>query len=233
MLFQYLMGAYFHHQPAAPRKVKYQTNPISAAISHRTQSLAPKKTNPIQTRYNNHLRYFFSRRVPHPRRVLLIESGSRGVIERLLPLLPGAFGNVEIDLVTCYVDQPAGFTGRVFNVNEYGGPAGRDRLLADLAARDHQLTGLLCTAEPIMTKWKWWLAWKLPVKVFIINENADFFWCDWSHFNVVWNFALERAGLTGAAAVPALARLLFLPVTVSFLLAYAGTVHLKRKIRLL
>ena len=179
------------------------------------------------------MRYFFSRRVPHPHRVLLIESGSRGVIEKLLPLLPGAFGHVEIDLVTCYVDQPAGFTGRVFNVNEYGGPSGRDRLLADLAVRDYQLTGLLCTAEPIMTKWKWWLAWKLPVKVFIINENADFFWCDWSHFGVVWNFALERAGLTGAAAVPALARLLFLPVTVSFLLAYAGTVHLRRRLRLL
>ncbi len=179
------------------------------------------------------MRYFFSRRVPHPHRVLLIESGSRGVIERLLPFLPGAFGDVEIDLVTCYVDQPAGFTGRVFNVNEYGGPSGRDRLLADLSARDYQLTGVLCSGEPIMTKWKWWLAWKLPVKVFIINENADFFWCDWSHFNVVWNFALERSGLTGAAAVPALARLLFLPVTVSFLLAYAGAVHLRRRIRLL
>ena len=64
------------------------------------------------------------------------------------------------------------------------------------------------------------------------SENADFFWCDWSHFGVVWNFALERAGLTGAAAVPALARLLFLPFTVSFLLAYAGVVHLQRKLRI-
>ncbi|MEO5923437.1 MAG: hypothetical protein ABIR70_06390 [Bryobacteraceae bacterium] len=178
------------------------------------------------------MRYFFSRRVPHPHRVLLIESGSRGVIEKLLPLLPGAFGEVEIDLVTCYVDQPTGFTGRVFNVNEYGGPSGRDRLLADLTARDYQLAGVLCSGEPIMTKWKWWLAWKLPTKVFIINENADFFWCDWSHFNVVWNFALERAGLTGAAAVPALARLIFLPFSVSFLLAYAGAVHLRRRLRL-
>jgi hypothetical protein len=228
------MRTTLQHRFAEPRNEKLRNEP-NVHDRQRPHTKIAKRTHRSRpaARYNNHLRYFFSRRVPHPHRVLLIESGSRGVIERLLPLLPGAFGQVEIDLVTCYVDQPAGFTGLVFNVNEYGGPSGRDRLLSDLAARDYQLTGLLCTAEPIMTKWKWWLAWKLPVKVFIINENADFFWCDWSHFNVVWNFALERAGLTGGAAVPALARLLFLPVTVSFLLAYAGTVHLRRRIRLL
>jgi hypothetical protein len=128
---------------------------------------------------------------------------------------------------------PAGFEGNVFRVTDYGGGSGRNQLWADLERRQYPIAGMICAAEPIMTKWKWWLAWKLPVKVFIINENADFFWCDWSHFNVVWNFALERAGLTGGAAVPALARLLFLPVTVSFLLAYAGAVHLRRRIRLL
>ncbi len=97
--------------------------------------------------------------------------------------------------------------------------------------RNYELVGVLCTGEPIMTKWKWWLAWKLPSKVFIANENADFFWCDWSHFHVVWNFAMDRAGLTGGAAVPALARLLFLPFTVLFLLTYAGSVHLRRRVR--
>jgi hypothetical protein len=179
------------------------------------------------------VRHFFSRQVPAPRRVLLIESGSRDIILKLLPLLPGVFGAVEIDLLTCYAEPPAAFAGRVFNIHDYGGPAGRGQLLADLLARDYQLAGLLCSGEPVLTKWKWWLAWKLPVKVFIINENADFFWCDWSHLGVVWNFALDRAGLTGASAVPALARLLFLPVTVAFLLAYASAVHLRRRMRLL
>jgi uncharacterized membrane protein YtjA (UPF0391 family) len=44
--------------------------------------------------------------------------------------------------------------------------------------------------------------------------------------------ALDRAGLSGAAAVPAVARLLFLPFTVTFLLTYAGVVHLRRRLRL-
>ncbi|MEO8098779.1 MAG: hypothetical protein ABI811_13840 [Acidobacteriota bacterium] len=179
------------------------------------------------------MRHFFSRKIPPTRRILLVESGSRSVIERLLPPLKGVFGaELEIDLVTCYVGEPEGFAGRVFNVNEYGGPAGRDQLLADLNAREYELAGVLCTAEPIMTKWKWWLSWKMPVKVFVVNENADFFWLDWSHFGVVWNFALERAGLTGAAAAPALARLAFLPVTFAFLLAYAGAVHFRRRLRI-
>lgn len=177
------------------------------------------------------MRYFFSRDVPHPRRVLLIESGARGVAEKLLAVLPQLFPGIEVDVVTCYVGDPQNLHGQIFNINEYGGPAGRDKLLADLLARDYQLAGVMCTGEPIMTKWKWWLSWKLPAKVFIANENADFFWCDWSHFPVVWNFAMDRAGLTGGAAVPALARLIFLPFTVLFLLTYAGSVHLRRRMR--
>ena len=167
-------------------------------------------------------------------RVLFVESGSRHLVEKVMASFRSVYGDaLEIDLVTCYLGARAGFTGRVWRVTDYEGGADRERLWQEIAARDYPIAGILCAAEPIMTKWKWWLAAKLRAKIFIINENADFFWCDWSHFGVVWNFALERAGLTGAAAVPALARLLFLPVTVSFLLAYAGTVHLRRRLRLL
>jgi len=37
--------------------------------------------------------------------------------------------------------------------------------------------------------------------------------------------------MTGANAVPTLARLLFLPLTAAYLLAYAGTVHFRKKLR--
>ena len=55
--------------------------------------------------------------------------------------------------------RPA-FDGRVFNVNDYGGAAGRNALWADLAQREYIVAGIICAAEPIMTKWKWWLAAK-------------------------------------------------------------------------
>ena len=162
----------------------------------------------------------------------MIESGSRGVLEKLLPVLTRWFGDVEIDIVTCFADQPKGFNGTVFNVNEYGGPAGRDRLFSDLAGRNYQLAGVLATGDPIMTKWKWWLAYRLPAKIFIVNESSEFFWCDWGNLKHISALALQRSGF-GASAIPALVRLAFLPVTVLLLVIYAAAVHLRRAIRLL
>ena len=45
------------------------------------------------------------------------------------------------------------------------------------------------------------------------------------------HFALFRAGLAGAGAVRILARLAMFPFTLSYLLLYAATVHLRRKLR--
>ena len=140
---------------------------------------------------------------------------------------------IEIDLVTCFGGVPEGFRGTVFRVSDYAGPAGRARLHAELSVRPYPVTGIICSNEPIMTKWKWWLAAKLPSKLFIVNENCDFFWVDRGQWRLILHFMVFRAGLTGAAAVPALARLLFFPLTVAYLLLYAGAVHLRRRIRML
>jgi hypothetical protein len=162
----------------------------------------------------------------------LIESGSRHLIEGIIPSLRGLFGNeLEIDLVTCYPGVPRGFDGRVFRITDYGGPAARSHVLADLAAREYPVTGMICSAEPIMTKWKWWLGAHLKSKIFILNENGDFFWLDWGHRRNITGFAAYRAGLTGAAAVPTLIRFLLFPLTLAYLILYAGTVHLRRKVR--
>ena len=92
--------------------------------------------------------------MPPCARLLLIESGSRHLLETVIPTLPAMFGHaVEIDLVTCYAGEPAGFAGRVFRIADYGGPAGRNRLWADLAQRGYTAAGMICAAEPIMTKW--------------------------------------------------------------------------------
>ena len=84
-----------------------------------------------------------------------------------------------------------------------------------------------------MTKWKWALAGRLRSKLFILNENADYFWFDWSHWRIMLHFMLFRAGLTGSAAIPTIARLLFFPVSLAYLLLYAGAVHLRRRLRIL
>jgi len=181
------------------------------------------------------MRYVLRLRFPEVRRILLVESGSRHIIEQLVPLLRQYWPEAPIGLVTCYAGLPAALAAEpaseVFQVADYQGRAGRRRLYRELARRGYAVMGILCTAEPVMTKWKWALALRLPVKVFIVNENCDFFWLDRSQIPTLLRFLLYRAGMGGAQAVPTLLRLLLFPCTVLYLLLYAAAVHLRRQFR--
>lgn len=181
------------------------------------------------------MRGFFSRHIPAFRSVLLIESGSRAVLEELIPGIYKHHGaDAVVDVVTCYSGQPESLKphGRVYRVTDYGsGSEGREKLLGELRKNNYETVGVLCTAEPIMTKWKWWLAWKLPAKAFIVNENGDYFWIDRGHLNLISHFMLFRLGMAGAGFVPTLVRLAMLPLSMLFLAGYAGFHHLRRAMR--
>jgi hypothetical protein len=178
------------------------------------------------------VKYFFSKRGPKLDRIVLVESGPREIFEKLVPYLyPHC---PSIDLVTCYTGPPPGFQahkGQVFQVGDYQGKEGRARLYAELRARGYAGIGIICADQPIMTKWKWALAAQVPAKLFVVNENGDFFWADYTNWRIIVHFFLFRAGLTGAEAVPTLTRLALFPFTLLFLLSYAGWVQLRRRIR--
>ncbi|HOK45507.1 MAG TPA: hypothetical protein PLP04_12180 [Bryobacteraceae bacterium] len=180
------------------------------------------------------MRYVFRRRIPEFDRVLLVESGSRGIAERVLPVLRRNHGdNLQIDIVTCYAGSPGGSAPEtvVFHVSDYPGRAGFKRLCGELLARRYPALGIICSGEPIMTRWKWALAARLPAKVFIINENGDYFWFDYSNWRIIAYFALLRTGLAGPGALRSLARLALFPFTLLYLLLYAAAVHLRRAAR--
>jgi len=82
-----------------------------------------------------------------------------------------------------------------------------------------------------MTKWKWALALRVPAKVFILNENGDYFWIDPGHWGAIRGFVLFRAGLAGSGAVRTLVRMALFPFTLLYLLLYATTVHARRALR--
>lgn len=179
------------------------------------------------------MRYFFRRYIPPFTRVLLVESGSRGAFDTLVPLLYQIYGEaMELDLVTCHQTTPVGFRGRVYRVEDYSSPASRRQLFRELASSKYAALGILCSGEPIMTKWKWALAARLPAKVFVINEFAGFLWLDWGQARNLAGFARVRLGLSGSAAAPAVVRLLLLPLAVLYLLLFAAMVHTKRRIRI-
>jgi hypothetical protein len=167
--------------------------------------------------------------------VLLVESGSRYLFDDLIPGLWEIYGErLRLDLVTCFAGTPKGFRpdrGEVYRVIDFAGRPGRKRLYRILAANGYTVTGIICAGEPIMTKWKWVLALRIPAKTFVLNENGDYFWLDWSHWRTIRHFVAFRAGLSGARGIRTLVRLAFFPLTLLYLLIYAAVVHLRRKVQ--
>lgn len=180
------------------------------------------------------MRFFLSQAEPPGTRILLIESGSRSILEGIITHLQSGWGEgMPIDLVTCYAGRPAGLdeSTQVFHVADYGTPELRQKLAVELRGRSYAYAGMICAAEPVMNKWKWWLAAKVPAKFFVINENGDYFWLNRRNSKAMRGFVMVRMGLAGAGAVRTLGRLLIFPFAVLYLLLYAGAAHLRRFFR--
>ncbi len=176
---------------------------------------------------------FLTRRVPDLRRVLLIESGSRDIFDRLIPILAERTPGILIDVLTCFPGVPRGPVSTTYSVANYPNAEARRRLLAELRGNRYDAIGVLCAGVPIMTKWKWALAYRIKAKLLIINENCDYFWADRGNWRTIRHFVLVRSGLSGARTFPALARMLAFPFTLLYLVLYAAAVHLRRRLRLL
>lgn len=180
------------------------------------------------------MRYYWTRRQLPLTRLLLIESGSRELVEKLIPLLRSTWAkDLPIDLVTCYAGLPAGLPPDtvVYRVTDYGTPDARKQLMELLRSRGYTLAGMICSAEPIMTKWKWLIFLRLPARFFIVNENADYFWVMRENAAAIRGFILFRLGLSGAGAIRTIGRLLIFPFSVLFLLLYAFVAHAGRWVR--
>ena len=181
------------------------------------------------------MRYFLTGRHPQVNSILLVESGSRGLIEGVIGGLRQTWGeSVWIDVFSCYASLPKGFephNTRVYRVGDYRGSAGRARLYAELRRNRYGLLGIVCSGEIVMAKWKWVLALRLPAKVFIINENGDYFWLDRLHLGPLRRFVLFRSGLAGTGAVRTLVRLISFPFAILYLLLYATSAHARRALR--
>ena len=182
------------------------------------------------------MRYFLSKAVPPFSRMLLVESGSRHIFEYILDDFYDSHPEMKADLVTCFAGVPRNFRadrGAAYRVADYPAGEPRQRFYHELARNHYTVIAIICSAEAIMTKWKWVLAARLPAKILVVNENSDYFWLDRGRFAILWHFVLFRAGLTGAGAVRTLARLVLFPFTLLYLIIYAANVHLRRKLRTL
>ena len=95
--------------------------------------------------------------IPKFHRVLLIESGSRELLEGLIPGIYKNHGpSTEVDVVTCYAGDPGGLavTSTVYRLADYSGSDGRVRLVNTLRGKNYNVYGMICSGEVIMARWK-------------------------------------------------------------------------------
>jgi len=179
---------------------------------------------------------FLSRRSAPFTRVLLVESGSRAIAEKVLASFYGRHSAETVDLLTCLDGEPASFRagqGRVLRSFDYPDRASRRRLVRDLRSHRYNILAIICSGEPYLARFKFALAALLPAKVLIVNENGDYFWLDRGSFGLLCKLAAARAGLAGEGGSRTLARVAAFPFTLLFLLGFAARVHLMRQFRLL
>ena len=82
------------------------------------------------------VRYFLTRRLPEATAILLVESGSRYILENVVGGIRSTWGaDIYVDLITCFPGLPEGFPPertRVYRVADYRGSEGRRRLYREL-----------------------------------------------------------------------------------------------------
>ena len=179
---------------------------------------------------------FLSRHAAPFTRVLLVESGSRAIAEKVLPLLYERHSAETVDLLTCFEGQPVAFHaagGRVLRSFDYPDRHARRRLMRDLRSRQYSVLAIVCSGEPYLARYKFALAMLLAAKVLIVNEHADYFWCDRGSLGTLWRLFTTRAGIGSEGGNRTLFRIAAFPFQLLLLMGFAARVHLMRGLRLL
>ena len=180
------------------------------------------------------MRYFFRSRIPEPGTVLLIESGSRSVMEKAYARMRPLFSQARFELCTCFPGVPApGDFERVYRVPEAADAASKWKMLLTMRRSRPPVAVLLFTSEPILLRWKLLLMFLLPSKLLVVNENGDFFWLDWSNRAIIRRFLGARLDVEGAELLRSACRVLLFPFVLAFVGCYALFAYLGRWLRLL
>jgi hypothetical protein len=180
------------------------------------------------------VRYFWQvKSFPENTRILLVESGTRELLERAIPTIR-TFWNGRtppIDLFTCFPGVPEGIgdDGHIYRVRDYPGPE-RKKLLLEMKGRGYAVMGIVCSEEPILFKWKCMIAAGVPAKMLVINESGDCFWADRNNWAAIRQFIASRSGITGATVLRSILQFAALPVTLPWLVLFAAGAHTMRAV---
>lgn len=178
------------------------------------------------------MRHFWRvKHFPERTRILLVESGSRELLEKAIPTVRTFWDGYTppIDLLTCFSGVPEGIgdDGQIYRVSDYPGPE-RKKLLRELKGRGYAVMGIVCSEEAILAKWKLLITLSVPAKVLVINESGDCFWFDRNNFTAIRQFVMSRSGVTGATVLRSILQTAALPLTFLWLALFAVGAHTRR-----
>lgn len=179
---------------------------------------------------------FVSRWTPKFDRLLVVESGRRPAAERFLHSLYTVENSQHVDVLTCYGSAPSAFDstkGRLFKTQEAVTRSSRRQIFDAWKQANYSAVCVLCTGDDIMTRWKWAIALRLPVKVLLVNESADWFWLDRGHVRDIGRMVRHRMGPLNLIPFRTLRQIVVFPFTLLFLLAFAAVAHSRRILRAL
>lgn len=163
-------------------------------------------------------------------RLLLVESGSRTVAEKFLGHVYELHPAERVDVLTCYSGEPANFDGaRGQVISIHTAQRHRMELISSLAGNGYNVVAILCSNEAIMTPWKWAVSARLPAKLLIVNENADYFWFDTGHVSNLGALIRDRWGI--GINLQLVSQVMVSPFVYLYLLANAAWVHARRALR--
>ena len=180
------------------------------------------------------MKWFLSGGSPEPTRILLVESGSRHLLERAVGEMKHHFPKAHFDLCTCFPGViQAVPVEQVWRVNDARSLGSKLSLARTVVRTKPPIAALLFSGEPVMFNWKMLLLAALPSKIIVINEHGDFFWLDRKNLRVLRSFVGARLGVGGDAFLRTISQVLVFPFVFLFLVFYTLVTYLARWTRLL
>jgi hypothetical protein len=180
------------------------------------------------------MRFFLTGRGPAVDRILLVESGSRHVLERAIAGMRRGFPDARLELVTCFPGLPGGASfNRVWRVTDAPSLGAKWRMARAIAASRPPVAAMLFSGEPVLFNWKAALLLLLPSKFLLINENGDFFWLDRPNLPTLRQFVGARLGMNGEGMLRGVCRVVSFPFVLVFLLLVGVFTYAMRWSRLL
>lgn len=172
----------------------------------------------------------FSRRRPPFQRVLLIESGARPTADQFLRYVYQLNPNSQVDVLTCFDTPPETFQnqrGQMFVVTDPAIAGNRQQFLRSVASKPYDVVALLHTGSGILRKWKWAITLLTRAKIVLVPADQGLTFLDYGRF-LQFHVNVPRLRREQVTRFRLAGEVLLMPFVISYLLIYAGSVHLRR-----